>query len=102
MTQSTTITLAMTGASGAIYGLRLLEQLLLAQQTVYLLISAPAQIVIQMETELKLPSHPTEIQTLLSERYQATPGQLHVFGREQWLAHGFSLLPSISVSPVFH
>ncbi|RKZ37538.1 MAG: aromatic acid decarboxylase [Gammaproteobacteria bacterium] len=81
-----TITLAITGASGAAYGLRLLEQLLMAKQTVYLLVSAPAQIVISMETNLKLSSHPATMQTILSERYHAAPGQLHVLGREQWMA----------------
>jgi flavin prenyltransferase len=80
------ITLAMTGASGAQYGLRLLEQLILAQQTVYLLVSAPAQIVIGMETDLKLPSRPSEMQAVLTERFKATQGQLQVFGREQWTA----------------
>lgn len=85
MTQST-ITLAMTGASGAAYGLRLLEQLIAAQQTVYLLVSAPAHMVISLETDLKLSSRPAEMQALLSERYQAAPGQLQVFGREQWTA----------------
>jgi 4-hydroxy-3-polyprenylbenzoate decarboxylase len=81
-----TITVAITGASGVVYGLRLLEQLIAAKQTIYLLISAPAQMVIQMETDLKLPSHPSAIQTLLTEHYQAAPGQLQVFGRQQWLA----------------
>jgi 4-hydroxy-3-polyprenylbenzoate decarboxylase len=85
MTQST-ITLAMTGASGSAYGLRLLEQLIQAKQTVYFLVSAPAQIVISTETDLKLPSNPQKIQAILSERYQAEPGQLQVFGREQWTA----------------
>ncbi|MEN8217763.1 MAG: flavin prenyltransferase UbiX [Pseudomonadota bacterium] len=80
------ITLAMTGASGAAYGLRLLEQLIVAQQQIYLVVSAPAQIVINMETDIKLASRPTEMQALLSERYQAAPGQLQVFGREQWTA----------------
>ncbi|OAD22648.1 aromatic acid decarboxylase [Candidatus Thiomargarita nelsonii] len=80
------ITLAMTGASGAVYGLRLLEQLIVAQQQIYLVVSAPAQIVINMETDVKLASRPTEMQALLSERYQAAPGQLQVFGREQWTA----------------
>ena len=80
------ITLAMTGASGAQYGLRLLEQLIIAKQTVYLLVSAPAQIVIGMETDLKLPSRPSEMQAILTERYHIAPGQLQVFGREQWTA----------------
>jgi 4-hydroxy-3-polyprenylbenzoate decarboxylase len=80
------ITLAITGASGAMYGLRLLEQLIVAKQTVYLLVSAPAQIVIGMETDFKLPSRPLDMQAVLTERYQAKPGQLQVFGREQWTA----------------
>ena len=37
------IALAMTGASGAAYGLRLLECLLEAQKTVYLMLSPAAQ-----------------------------------------------------------
>jgi len=80
------IALAMTGASGAIYGLRLLECLLRAEQKVYLMLSTPAQVVIGMETELKLPGRPAEIQEVLAARYHAKPDQLSVFGREQWTA----------------
>ncbi len=83
---SKAIAVAMTGASGAIYGLRLLECLLRAEQQVYLMLSMPAQVVIGMETDLKLPGRPAEIQEALSARYQAQPGQLSVFGREQWTA----------------
>ncbi len=85
MTQST-ITLAMTGASGAAYGLRLLEQLIIAKQSIYFLVSAPAQMVINLEIDFKLPSQPAAIQAFLSERYQAAPGQLEVFGHKQWTA----------------
>jgi 4-hydroxy-3-polyprenylbenzoate decarboxylase len=80
------IALAMTGASGAIYGLRLLESLIQAKQRVYLMLSAPAQVVIGMETELRLPGRPAEIEDTLASLYQAEPGQLSVFGREQWTA----------------
>ena len=80
------IALAMTGASGAVYGLRLLECLLQAKQRVYLMLSAPAQVVIGMETDLKLPGRPVEIEEALAARYGAAPGQLTVFGREQWTA----------------
>lgn len=80
------ITLAVTGASGAAYGLRLLECLLGANKQVYLMVSAPGQMVIAMETDLKLPSKPTEMAALLSARYAAQPGQLQVFGREDWMA----------------
>jgi 4-hydroxy-3-polyprenylbenzoate decarboxylase len=81
-----TITLAITGASGAQYGLRLLECLLSAGNQVYLMISAPAQVVIATETDIKLPGRPDEQQAFLTELYQAKPGQLEVFGRDQWMS----------------
>jgi 4-hydroxy-3-polyprenylbenzoate decarboxylase len=96
------ITLAMTGASGAAYGLRLLEQLIIAEKKVYLLISKPAQIVINMETTLKIPSHPAEIEAILSEYYNAKSGQLQVFGREQWMApiaSGSSVASAMVICP---
>lgn len=78
------IALAMTGASGAAYGLRLLQCLLDAGEQVHLMISRAAQMVIDMETELKLGGTPKEMQQQLSDRYQAAAGQLHVWGKEQW------------------
>ena len=80
------IALAMTGASGAVYGLRLLECLIQAKQQVYLMLSAPAQVVIGMETDLNLPGRPAEIEDSLASLYKAQAGQLTVFGREQWTA----------------
>lgn len=81
-----TISLAITGASGAQYGLRLLECLLAADVSVYLMISKPAQIVIATETDVSLPGRPEEQQKFLSERYGAKPNQLQVFGRDQWMS----------------
>jgi len=46
------VTLAITGASGVQYGLRLLELLVSAQHQIYVLISKAAQMVIATETEL--------------------------------------------------
>ena len=86
MPANNAISLAMTGASGAQYGLRLLECLLSARRTVYLMISGPGQVVIGMETDIRLPGRPAEMQRVLSERYGAAPGQLRVFGREEWTA----------------
>ena len=84
--KSDAITLAITGASGAQYGLRLLECLLAAGNQVYLMISAPAQVVIATETDIALPGRPEEQQSFLTELYQANPGQLNVFGRDQWMS----------------
>lgn len=81
-----TITLIMTGASGAQYGLRLLECLLRAGHRVYLLLSRPAQIVVNMETEHRLPGRANEIQAYFTQLYAAQPDQLQVFEREQWTA----------------
>lgn len=80
------VALAITGASGAVYALRLLEVLLQQGERVDVMISAPGQIVMSMETELKLPGRPAEIQRVLSETYSADEGQLRVFGREEWTA----------------
>jgi 4-hydroxy-3-polyprenylbenzoate decarboxylase len=81
-----TISLAITGASGAQYGLRLLECLLQAQQRVYLMVSQAAQVVLATETSLQVPGRPEAMQAFLSELFGAAPGQLEVFGREQWMA----------------
>lgn len=80
------ITLALTGASGAQYGLRLLQCLLQADYQVLMMVSKAAQVVVAMETDLNLPGTPDAQQVFLTELYQAKPGQLRVFGREQWLA----------------
>lgn len=76
----------MTGASGAPYALRLLELLLHCGRPVYLMVSAPAQVVLATETELQVPGRPEEMANFFSARFNAAPGQLQVFGREQWMA----------------
>jgi 4-hydroxy-3-polyprenylbenzoate decarboxylase len=81
-----TIALAMTGASGAQYGLRLLQCLVESSKQVYFMISQPGQVVVGMETDLALPSRPAEIQDFLTEKYKAQPGQIQVFGKDQWTA----------------
>ena len=80
------IAVAFTGASGIQYGLRLLECLLDAGRDVYLMVSQAAQVVISMETDLQLPGRPEEMQTFLTDHFEARPEQLQVFGRQQWTA----------------
>jgi 4-hydroxy-3-polyprenylbenzoate decarboxylase len=86
MTSPRTITLAFTGASGLPYGLRLLECLLAADARVYLLYSPAAQVVARQELDLTLPTQPHAAAAFFAERYRAKPGQLTVFGREDWLS----------------
>lgn len=80
------LTVAITGASGIQYALRLLEQLLTAGRKVYLLYSQAAQVVAKMEADLDLPGKPAEAEKLLAARFAAAPDQLRVFGRQQWTA----------------
>jgi len=83
---SEAIAVAITGASGAQYGLRLVETLLGAGREVQLMLSQAGQVVINMETDLDLPGRSAEIQAYLGDLFAAQPGQLSVFGRQQWTA----------------
>lgn len=81
-----TVTVALTGASGMPFGLRLLECLVEAGTRVWLVYSPAAQLVAKQECDLVLPVQPREAQRSLSERFRAQAGQLEVFGREDWMA----------------
>ncbi len=99
---STAITLAMTGASGIPYGLRLLECLLREGRQVYLLMSTPAQVVMSMETDIQVKGSAAELQRCFSARYRPAPGQLQVLGKEQWtapIASGSSVPQAMVVCP---
>ena len=80
------VTLIMTGASGAQYGLRLLEVLVEKGIQINLLLSRPGQLVIYMETNLQVPGRANEAEVYFSELYKAQSGQIRVFEREQWMS----------------
>jgi len=86
MPEQRPLAVAITGASGSPYALRLLESLLAAGRDVWLMVSEAAQVVLPLETGLQLPSRPTDAEALLTEHFGAAPGQLRVFGRRQWMA----------------
>ncbi len=86
MSAQRTITVAFTGASGMPYGLRLVECLLGEGCRVWLLYSQVAQIVARQEMDWNLPGRAAEVEAELSARFGAAPGQLRVFGREEWFA----------------
>ena len=78
--------MAITGASGALYGIRLLELLLKADIHVYLMISAPAKVVIATETKIKLPSSVDAIAKYFTDKFSVSPQLLQVFKKDQWMA----------------
>ena len=80
------IAVALTGASGAQYGLRLLQCLVGAGRRVQVMVSGPAQLVINLETDLKLAGSAPQVERALSEYTGAAAGQLVVYGKEQWTA----------------
>lgn len=95
MKQDHRVTLAITGASGAPYALKLLASLVNAGKDVYVLISSAAKVVFATEENLKIPSRPEDAAAFFSEHCNAKPGQIKVFGKEEW----FSPVASGSAAP---
>ncbi|ODU39460.1 MAG: aromatic acid decarboxylase [Thiobacillus sp. SCN 63-374] len=97
-----TVTLALSGASGMAYGLRLLECLLAADLNVYLLVSQAAHLVAKQELGVALPARAGDLEKQLSAALHAGDGQLRVFGREDWnapLASGSNPADAMVVCP---
>lgn len=88
------ITLAMTGASGAQYGLRLLDCLVQVNCQVQFMISDAARVVVETETELDLPND-TLLEDFLTLNFDAEPGQIIVNTAKDW----FSSVASGSAAP---
>lgn len=89
------ITLAITGASGTPYVLRLLELLVKAEFQVYVLISSAAKVVLATEENLKVPSKPEAVAAFFTERFAAKAGQIIACGKDEW----FSPVASGSAAP---
>jgi 4-hydroxy-3-polyprenylbenzoate decarboxylase len=68
------------------YGLRLVQALLDAGETVQLMISQAGQVVINMETDMELPGGSQAMEECLCKHFSSKRGQLQVFGRQQWTA----------------
>ncbi|USE39603.1 flavin prenyltransferase UbiX [Endozoicomonas sp. SCSIO W0465] len=80
------VTLAITGASGAQYGLRLLECLVAAEQQVFVLVSRAAKVVLATEMALEVGDTPEAIEQFFINRYRAAPRQIRVFGEDDWMS----------------
>jgi flavin prenyltransferase len=86
MNTTKTIVVALTGASGMLYGLRLVESLVRAEARVFLLYSQAAHVVAKQELGIVLPPRPAEAERHFTERYGAKAGQIRAFGRDDWFA----------------
>src|SRR4030065_2990294 len=81
-----TINLAITGASGLPYAMRLLECLLQSGSRVHLVYSQAAQIVAKQEMDFVLPNRPQDAEKMLIEKLGTFSGELKVFGNQDWYA----------------
>lgn len=90
-----TVTVAITGASGAQYGLRLLQALVAANCRVYVLLSSAALIVTRTETNFDISDDEAEQLAQLQTLTGAKNGQLLLMGKMDW----FSPVASGSSSP---
>lgn len=95
MNRTQAITLAITGASGAPYAVRLLECLLAQQQQVHLLVSSAARVVFATELAWQLPAAPQAMAEALQAHFKVSAEQLKVYGKEEW----FSPVASGSAAP---
>ncbi|NMH66478.1 flavin prenyltransferase UbiX [Shewanella salipaludis] len=84
------ISLAWTGASGAPYGLSLLQALLCADYRVFLMISSAARVVLATEQGLQLSANTDkareQLLTLLAEQTGELKGELRVLGKDEWFS----------------
>jgi 4-hydroxy-3-polyprenylbenzoate decarboxylase len=97
-----TVIIAMTGASGAAYTLRLLECCLQAKIQIQFITSQPGQVVLGMETELKLTGAPQKMRQQLADYFDSDPSLISVFAKDQWtapVASGSSVADAMVVCP---
>lgn len=100
--QRPSVTLAITGASGAQYGLRLLECLVVAKWQVFCLISQAAKVVLQAEMDVRLGDCAQSVERYLTDCYRAEPGQVRVFDDHDWMspvASGSGAPPVMVICP---
>ena len=99
----TDLVVAMTGASGAPYGLRLLEVLLRAGRTVHLTLSPAAVEVIEQETDRKVHLERFELADLLGDAAAlAGPGQVRYHHYQDFragIASGSFLTGGMAICP---
>jgi 4-hydroxy-3-polyprenylbenzoate decarboxylase len=89
------VTLAITGASGAPYALRLLECLVAAERQVYLMVSSAAKVVLATESDEQWPTKAQKQEDYFCQRFGSQPQQIQLLGKDQW----FSPVASGSSAP---
>jgi len=95
-------TIAITGASGATYGMRVLRALITGGHNVYLTITGDGLHILNDETGLMLKGSETDIQYTLEKHLEAKEGQLRYFDEDNLyapIASGSSPVDGMVVIP---
>ena len=96
------LTIAMTGASGAPYTIALMRHCLQQGIQLQFLCSQPGQVVMGMESDLKLGGSTQKIQARLTEYFECAADQIEVYAKDQWTAppaSGSSVADAMVVCP---
>src|SRR3990172_2606838 len=95
-------TIAITGASGAPYGLKLLQELIKGGHTVSLCISREGLSILRDEAGLRLNGSETEIQKALERALKSKKGRLRYFDEDNLhapIASGSAQVDAMVVIP---
>ncbi len=86
MRKQTAITLAITGASGAPYALRLIQQLASHYEHCYLMVSSAARVVLATECDIQVNKSPSVLKKALTESLQLPEGFVQAFSNDNWMS----------------
>lgn len=87
MNQTQSIAVAITGASGVQYGIKLIEQLLLREIHIHLMISDAAKVVFSTEADINIPVHAGAIVDLLREQTGVkNNGNISFYSKNDWMS----------------
>jgi len=80
------VIVAVTGASGSLYALRLIERLARQQVRIHLLLSAAARVVMQQEIGLELEESPATTATQIAASLDVSVEMLRCYAPADWFA----------------
>ncbi len=89
------ISIGITGASGAVYALALLKQLVKHYDEIHIMFTEASRIVFATELDIALPQAPAKIEKTLAELTDCKHSQITVYSKDNW----YSPVASGSAAP---
>lgn len=85
-TQQESIIVAVTGASGAPYALRLIQRLAMFGIHQHLLLSDAARVVLKQEVNIELPDDTESTANAIAQHLAADPAYIHCYDSKDWFS----------------